>query len=156
MDEIIVRTAGLKDLDTLFRFEQGVISAERPFDNTIKDDPVYYYNLKEMITAPHTELVVAELNNELIGSGYARIEKAKHFARHEYHAYLGFMYTDPRYRGKGVNMKIMDALKHWAARHAITEFRLEVYADNTSAIKAYEKVGFKPDMLQMRMSISKD
>jgi len=154
MDEIIVRTATLNDLDTLLRFEQGVINAERPFDDTIKDDPVYYYHLEEMITAPHIQLVVAELNNVLIGSGYARMEKAKHFARHEHHAFLGFMYTDPAHRGKGVNMKIMDALKDWAVKHALTEFRLEVYANNTSAIKAYEKAGFKSDILEMRMNIS--
>jgi GNAT superfamily N-acetyltransferase len=153
MDQIIVRKASLQDLNTLFRFEQGVITAERPFDSTLKNGDIYYYELEEMITASHIEIVVAELGHELIGSGYARIEKAKHYLQHEYHAYLGFMYVEPKHRGKGVNMKIINALKEWAISQNIAELRLEVYADNVSAIKAYEKAGFRSNMVEMRMGL---
>jgi ribosomal protein S18 acetylase RimI-like enzyme len=153
MDQITVRKASLEDMTTLFRFEQGVINAERPFDITLKTDPIHYYELEEMITASHIEIVVAELNGELVGSGYARIEKAKHFVQHEYHAYLGFMYVDPRHRGKAINLKIIEALKNWALSQHITEMRLEVYVDNASAIKAYEKAGFSKHMLEMRMGL---
>ena len=41
----IIRQARHTDLDTLFRFEQGVITAERPFDPTLKKDPIHYYDL---------------------------------------------------------------------------------------------------------------
>ena len=153
MNQITVRKASLKDLDILFRFEQGVITAERPFDSTLKSGHINYYELEEMITAPHIEIVVAELNGGLIGSGYARIEKAKHYLQHTHHAYLGFMYVEPAHRGKGVNNKIIAALKTWAASQNITEFRLEVYADNLSAIKAYEKAGFSKHMVEMRMGL---
>jgi len=153
MNQITVRKASLKDLDILFRFEQGVITAERPFDSTLKSVHINYYELEEMITAPHIEIVVAELNGGLIGSGYARIEKAKHYLQHTHHAYLGFMYVEPAHRGKGVNNKIIAALKTWAASQNITEFRLEVYADNLSAIKAYEKAGFSKHMVEMRMGL---
>jgi ribosomal protein S18 acetylase RimI-like enzyme len=153
MDQITIRKASLQDLDTLFRFEQGVITAERPFDTTLKTGNIHYYELEEMITATHIEIVVAELAGELIGSGYARIEKAKHYLQHEHHAYLGFMYVDPDHRGKGVNKKIIDALKNWAISQNITEFRLDVYANNASAIKAYEKAGFNSHMVEMRMGL---
>jgi RimJ/RimL family protein N-acetyltransferase len=156
MDQIIVRKASLKDLDTLFQFEQGVIAAERPFDSTLKSGNIHYYNLEEMITAPHIELVVAELENQLIGSGYARIEKAKHYLQHAHYAYLGFMYTDPGHRGKGVNKRIIETLKNWALAQNIAEFRLEVYVNNLAAIKAYEKAGFSPHMLEMRMNLQHD
>jgi len=73
MDEIIIRPATFADMDTLLRFEQGVITAERPFDSTLKDEHINYYDLVGMIERPDIELLVAELNGELIGSGYARI-----------------------------------------------------------------------------------
>ncbi len=73
-DNISIRKATLADMDTLLQFEQGVITAERPFDPTLKEEHINYYNLPELITAPHCHLVVAELAGELIGSGYARIE----------------------------------------------------------------------------------
>lgn len=154
MEEIIVRPATHADIETLLQFEQGVINAERPFDHTLKPDPNYYYNLPDFINAPHIELVVAVLNNEIIASGYARIETAKSYSQHTHHAYLGFMYTHPAHRGKSVNSKIIETLKAWAAARGITEFRLEVYTQNAPAIKAYEKMGFKYYMLQMRMGLN--
>src|SRR5262245_22486335 len=110
MENIITRKAVMADMEKLLQFEQGVISAERPFDGTLKPDPLHYYDIKQMIDAPHIELLVAELNGEIIGAGYARIEAAKHYLSHPVHAYLGFMYTDPGHRGKSVNKMIMDAL----------------------------------------------
>jgi GNAT superfamily N-acetyltransferase len=150
----IIRPARHTDLDILFRFEQGVIAAERPFDPTLKKDPIHYYDLPAMIDAPEVNLVVAESAEVLIGSGYARIEPAKPYLRHPLHAYLGFMYVEPAHRGKGINRMIIDALKAWALSRNITELRLDVYYPNTSAIKAYEKAGFSQHMINMRQGIT--
>ena len=142
-------------MNTLLRFEQGVIAAERPFDECLKKDPIHYYDLAHMIAADDIELLVAELDGRPIGSGYARIENAKQYLRHAQYAYLGFMYTEPQYRGKGVNRIIIEALEKWALSKGITELRLEVYYNNDPAIKAYQKVGFGKHMIEMRMQASK-
>ena len=152
-ESITVRKAILRDLDTLLLFEQGVIKAERPFDIILKPGPIHYYDIEEMIKASHIELVVAELNGKIIGSGYARLEEAKHYLQHARHAYLGFMYVDPDYRGKGVNQKIIEALKTWSISQSVTEMRLDVYFNNDNAIRDYEKVGFTKHMIEMRMDI---
>lgn len=153
MEQITIRPAVLNDIDDLLVFEQGVIVAEKPFDITIKDGHIHYYNLNELITAPHINLLVAELDNKLIGCGYARIEKAKHFEKHPVYAYLGFMYVLPEQRGKGVNRKIIEALSQWAITQNVTEIRLEVYNDNLPAIKAYEKAGLVKHILWMRKGL---
>lgn len=150
---IKVRTATPADLERLFQFEQGIIDAERPFDDSIASGKVLYYNIEEFISAPHVEIVVAESDGEVIGCGYARIEKSKPFFRHQRHGYMGFMYVVAEYRGKGVNKMIMDALKSWVKSQGVYELRLQVYNDNLSAIQAYEKIGFKRNMIEMRMSI---
>jgi len=137
----------------LYQFEQGVITAERPYDPTLKDGLIHYYDLKEMIGVSHVELVVAEVNNKLIASGYARIEKVEPFLQHDSHAWLGFMFVHPEYRGQGVNKKIIDVLKEWALSRNIKEIRLQVYNDNLSAIKAYEKIGFSKHMIEMRFNL---
>lgn len=152
MDHIIIRKATFNDLATLLRFEQGVIAAERPFDSTLKTGDIRYYNLEEMIEAAHIEIVVAEINSEIIGSGYARIENAKPYLKHTTHAYLGFMFVEPQHRGKGVNQKIITALKEWASTQHVTELRLDVYEENIAAIKAYEKLGFTKHMIEMRLN----
>ena len=152
MADIKIRKATHEDLNQLYVFEQDLIRTERPFDPTIKEK-THYYDLKEMITASHIHLVVAELNNRIIGTGYARLETSKHYLKHSTHAYLGFMYVLPEHRGKGINKEIMEALKTWIRSQNIAELRLEVYQNNISAIKAYEKFGFEKHILEMRTNL---
>ena len=154
MNEVKIRKASLDDLEQLMIFEQDLIKTERPFDPTLKPDPIKYYDLKSLITSPLAEVVVAETDNKVIASGYARIDRSKPFLKHSTHAYLGFMYVLPEYRGQGINKQIMDALKDWAVSQNITEFSLEVYYNNISAIKAYEKIGFSRYILEMRYNLN--
>jgi RimJ/RimL family protein N-acetyltransferase len=63
------------------------------------------------------------------------------------------MYVQPAFRGQGVIGAILDELKRWCGRCGIRELRLEVYPDNARAVKAYEKAGFRPQMLEMRMPL---
>jgi len=148
----IIRKAGVEDIKTLLRFEQGVISAERLFDSTLKDEMINYYDLHALIQSEEAELVVAEVEGKIIASGYAKILQSKPWLKHERHAHLGFMYVEPAYRGRGINAMIIDWLKKWAVSKGIDELRLEVYSGNISAIKAYEKVGFSSNLIEMRMS----
>jgi GNAT superfamily N-acetyltransferase len=154
MSKINIRTATPADLNILLEFEQGIITAERPYDPTLKEGKINYYDIEKMIEASHISVLVAEIDSEIIGSGYARIETAKPYLKHDNYAYLGFMYTDPKHRGKGVNAKIIEELKKWCRSRKITELRLDVYNDNPSAIRAYEKVGFKKHLLNMRVQIN--
>ena len=147
---ILIRAATTADIPTLLRFEQGVITAERPMDPTIKEGPIHYYNLPAMIASPDVHLLVAEHDGTLVGSGYARIDPARHYLNHTHHAYLGFMYVDPAHRGKGVNQLIIHHLAEWARSRNLTELRLDVYTVNEPAIRAYEKAGFTRHLLQMR------
>lgn len=153
MEHIITRTATLADLDVLLEFEQGIVKAERPFDPTLKEGHINYYDIAAMIQVPHIEVVVAVAGSEIVGSGYARTEDSKVYLKHQKHAYLGFMYVKPEHRGKGVNKKVIAALQHWATKKGITEFRLDVYSDNLSAVKAYEKLGFNKHLIEMRMEL---
>ena len=155
MEQVVIRKATLNDLDTLLAFEQGIINAERPFDPTLKTGHTNYYDIEKMIHAPDVELLVAEQDNEVIGSGYARIEHAKPYLQHQQHAYLGFMYVIPEYRGRKVIRLILEGLRDWCKTKQIHELRLEVYADNVSAINAYIKEGFSNNLIEMSLSLNK-
>jgi GNAT superfamily N-acetyltransferase len=155
MEKVIIRAAINEDMETLLQFEQGVVYAERPFDTTLKEGHIHYYDLQQLIDSDDAELVVAEIDNTVIASGYARIENAKLFHKHAQYAYLGFMYVVPEYRGRGVNGQILQALKNWSLSRHITELRLEVYFDNQPAIKAYEKMGFAKNLIEMRLGLGK-
>ncbi|UKB81672.1 GNAT family N-acetyltransferase [Chryseobacterium sp. MEBOG07] len=149
---MITREATEKDLEILLEFEQGVVTAERPFNSTLIEGEIHYYDLKSLIQSPDATVIVAEENNEIIASGYALIKKSeKYYNQFEKYSYLGFMYVKPEYRGKGINKVITDELISWSKSRGISEIRLDVYAQNESAIKAYEKAGFEPHLLTMRL-----
>ena len=151
MKEILVREARPEDLDVLLQFEQELIRAERPYDECIREDPVVYYDLREMLKNSEIMVVVAELDGRIAGSGYAREAQARTYLDHETYAYLGFMYTMPEYRGKGINQAIIDRLSSWAVSKGMNELRLTVYEDNIPAVKAYEKAGFSKHIVEMRI-----
>lgn len=146
-----IREATLDDLEILKHFEQEIIAAERPMDPTIKQGHVTYYDLAEYIQNKNCCVLVAETEQGLIASGYAILKKARHYLDHETYAYLGFMYTVPEWRGKGVNKAIVEGLKSWSKQEGYKELRLTVYNVNEAAIRAYEKVGFKKHLIEMRL-----
>jgi len=153
MSAITIREAKLADLDALLEFEQGIVSWERGFDNTLKEGEIHYYDLGAMIVADDVYVAVAECEGRVVGSGYARTEQGKAYQKFERYAYLGCMFVLPEFRGRGVNAMVLDALKAWCRSRNITEIRLEVYTYNYTAIKAYEKAGFTPTLIWMRMGI---
>ncbi len=156
MYDIKFRTATIDDLASLLSFEQGIIKAERPFDSTLKPDPISYYDLKAYVLSNEVEVIVAHNENEVVGSGYAKVVKAKDYHKHDEYAYLGFMYVKPEYRGNGIIKEITEKLMSWARSKNIFEVRLEVYNDNAPAIRAYEKSGFKKHMIEMRLSTQRN
>jgi len=148
-----IRKANLDDLSVLLMFEQGLIEAERPMDPTIKDGNISYYDISLLIKNDNSDVFVVEIDNEIVASGYAKILDDRPYLKHDKQGYLGFMFVPEIHRGKGLNKLIMDALINWCKERQVYELRLDVYDSNDPAIKAYEKVGFKQHLINMRMNI---
>ncbi|NVN19186.1 GNAT family N-acetyltransferase [Muricauda sp. HICW] len=151
LPKVSIRKATLEDLPKLLNFEQEIIKAERPFDVTIKEGPISYYDIGEIIQDTKACVLVAEIDDRVVASGYGIPKRARHYLDHEFYAYLGFMYTDENFRGMGINAKIVGELKQWSQNQGYKEIRLTVYNENLPAIKAYEKVGFKKHIIEMRL-----
>ena len=64
--DVTIRSAVLNDLPILLDFEQAIINYERPFDPTLKDKKINYYDLKGMILTKAVEVLVAIHNNKII------------------------------------------------------------------------------------------
>ena len=153
MSSIFTRKADLNDLQTLLEFEQGVIKAERPLDPFLKTGPLSYYNIPEMITNQYFHLIVAVFNEEVVGSGYVKIEASKQYHKNPQHGYIGFMFVKESFRGKKISSLILESLKNWAIKNNLKELRLDAYSNNTSAVKAYEHFGFSKSLVNMRIDI---
>ena len=152
-DSLHIRSATLEDLPALKECEQGIILAERPYDHTLKPDPISYYDLGERIRSDDAEVAVIELDGRIIATGYAEKRPSKPYVASDYHAFLGFMFVHPEHHGKGLNRILTDYLLRWARAHNLPEIRLTVYSGNDPAIRAYEKTGFKPYITEMRLNL---
>ena len=151
---IKLREAKIEDLSLLLEFERCLIEYEKKFTPNLKKSSFSYYNLRAYIENPDISVVVAEQKDEVIASGYALVKKNKAYKNPEYYVLLGFMYVIPEQRGAGVNKIIIDYLLNWGKSRGYSEFQLDVYAQNESAIKAYKKAGFTFETFTMRINTS--
>ena len=153
MKNIIIREAAADDLTSLLKLEQNIIDSERPYDFFLKENDVSYYDIPQLISNSDSYVIVLESESEIIGSGYAQIRQSRPCHTHENHCYLGFIYLEPTHRGKALGKKIIDALKEWGIKKGMQHFHLNVYSENKSAIRAYEKAGFNKVSVLMELVV---
>lgn len=53
------------------------------------------------------------------------------------------VFIDPEHRGRGLFGRAMDEVAVWANTQGFLEIRLQVHAENSRAVRAYEKAGFE-------------
>jgi hypothetical protein len=63
--EIIIRQAKESEINVLIEFEQGIVEAERPFDNTLKLGEIHYYDLLELIKSRRLKFLLQLLTIKL-------------------------------------------------------------------------------------------
>jgi ribosomal protein S18 acetylase RimI-like enzyme len=148
-----IREAESSDLSQLLEFEQSVIAYERPYNASIKSNGVHYYDLPQMMSDEESHVLVAVKAGVIVAAGLAQIRLSKEHFVHQRHAYLGFMFVSPDHRGQGINRQVIDRLVSWSSEHGVKDVYLDVYAQNESAIKAYQKVGFAPCLLEMKLCV---
>jgi ribosomal protein S18 acetylase RimI-like enzyme len=153
MNTISIRTANLNDLETLLAFEQGVVTAEKPLDTFLGSGKLTYYDIPELIADKKTHFIVAVSNEELVGSGYIKIESSNSYHKNAKHGYIGFIFVKPSFRGKKISTIVLESLKSWAKEKDLKELRLDVYSNNSNAIKPYKSFGFTKSLVNMRIDI---
>jgi len=153
MTQISIRPAHIDDLATLLRFEQLIVEYERSMCSDMQESEFNYYNLQDMIERDDAQVVVAEKDGKIVAAGHARIKKSRNYLTHEFHSFLGFMLVEQDYRGKGVNKLIIDELKAWSREKGMTVCCLTVFDKNESAIRAYQKIGFEKEIIEMRIAL---
>ena len=146
-----LRPASVKDLPILLTFEEGIIKTERAFDTTLKEGEIHYYDLLKMIDNENAQVLVAEINGEIVASGFAQILDSEAFNKFNKYSSFRFMYVKEAHRNKGLNKMILDGLIEWSDSKGIKEIKLNVYDENTPALNAYLKAGFKKTMVEMHL-----
>ena len=147
---IKIRKATPEDLSILYDFEQQLIAVERPMDISLEQHKrINYYDISAYIDSETAQLYVATIENEIIASGYGLIKKNHPKFAYREHGYIGFIFVKDEFRGRGISKLIFKAIFDWFRTKNIKEVKLTVYEENPSAIRAYEKLGFKKNLIEM-------
>ena len=92
-------------------------------------------------------------------AGYIMIRKQikpeSSFKKETMCAYIDQVSVHPDYRRKGIFTSLLKAGEKEAASWGMNRLELDVWSENTSAVKAYEKSGFRTYNQKMFVSIEK-
>ena len=151
-----IRIATEKDLKTLLEFEQMLIAHERPHDPTLKqNEQIHYYDLPALMDSDNSEVFVAEIDQEIVATGYGVIENNKSKYIEAKRGYIGFIVVKDEFRRQGIADKILKHLLKWFEDREVYEAMLRVYDTNESAVKLYEKLGFQKGLVEMKINLRK-
>jgi ribosomal-protein-alanine acetyltransferase len=120
--------AQLCDLDALLQLENQVFTS----------DKISPRQMKRFIQSDHSQLFVAKEGEQLAGYALVLFNQATQLAR------LYSIAVSLDFRGQGVADKLITQCEESTVGRGYITLRLEVREDNSSAIKLYEKHGFKP------------
>lgn len=95
--------------------------------------------LEEMITTANSTIIVAELNDSLIG--YVTLKGGT--TNRNNHAAKLAMGLLPSFRNKGIGFKLLQETEAWAVRRQLHRLELTVVTENEPAYRLYEKFGFR-------------
>lgn len=153
---IIIRKARERDVEeinTLYRYLFNEMAKLQPdrlkpgkqdeafIINGIKNDKFY--------------LLVAELENKVVGFSIAQIQETPMFnclVQRKY-AYIYDIAVDPTIRSQGIGHLLLDAMKTWAKSKKMTHLELSVLAENSAAKRFYEREGLKEISAMMGIAL---
>jgi ribosomal protein S18 acetylase RimI-like enzyme len=123
-----VRRAELSDLDDLVALEQATFDSDR----------ISRAQFRRHLDSDTARVLVASANHRrFLGTAMVFFRKGSVVAR------LYSIASLPEARGKGVGTALIEAAETAARRRRCHALRLEVRTDNASAIRLYERLGYR-------------
>lgn len=91
-------------------------------------------------------LLVATINDQIVGFSYAFIEKETgNNVTYGYHrVYIGDLYVLPNYHRRGVGSQLIQEVEKWAKDRKLSDLAVLVYNFNKNAADFYKKQGYEP------------
>ncbi|MFC3653031.1 GNAT family N-acetyltransferase [Dyella humi] len=123
-----VRRAELSDLDDLVSLEQATFDSDR----------ISRAQFRRHLDSDSARVLVASANHRrFLGTAMVFFRKGSRMAR------LYSIASLPEARGKGVGTALIEAAEAAALQRRCQVLRLEVRTDNESAIRLYERLGYR-------------
>ena len=70
------------------------------------------------------------------------------------HPYVLLLYVAPQHRRLGIATALLQVAHHWAQSEGHDQISLQVFHDNSAAQALYQKMGYHPEAILMKRSLS--
>lgn len=151
-----IRLARLEDIPAISRLYEGLFALtahlQPEFWQTAEQDETF---LVSFIGNNESDIFVAEIENEIIGFALVQEQETlphNSIVPHRF-AYFMDVMVKSEYRNKGIGTRFIEKVKEWAKERKLDYIELHVVAENTQAIKLYERNGYKHAMHLMRVKL---
>jgi len=154
MTNITIRPANTADEPSLGRYGGALMRQHHAFDSRrfiLSEHPEAGYGgfLVSQLENPEVVVLVAERDREVIGYAYAGLEPT---SWKELRAACGFVhdvYVDPPAQGSGAGEQLVSAAIAWLEARGAPRVVLWTAVANAGAQRLFEKLGFRPTMVEM-------
>jgi ribosomal protein S18 acetylase RimI-like enzyme len=151
----VVRAATGADLPRLGRLGATLVAVHHAFDQRrflpARDrTPTDYADfLLSQLNHDHVVLLVAEINGDVIGYGYATVEGYDYMSLRGPAGVLQDLVVDAQYRGHGVGQLLLDAVLEALQERDVRQVVLSTAEQNSAAQRLFERAGFRRTMVEM-------
>ena len=144
LEEIIIRHTTPEDLPA---FRELRLKALKDHPTAYGSDyeeallkPLSYWGGRLAVIEKEQAMFLAEHNGQLIGMTgiFRNMTKKNHHS-----ASIISVYIRPEWRGKHIAEALIRTCLDWAIKHEVVIVKLAVVTSNASAIRSYERCGFK-------------
>lgn len=140
--DVVVRKAELKDTKDANNLLTLLIRDEKQYDPSINENCVISRFYEDMISNDSNILLVAEIDNKIIGYLYGYIVDNGNTYLDKV-SKLDALYIIKEYRKNKIAIKLINEFKSWSLKNGVKYIELQVLNDNTSAVNLYKKEGFR-------------
>ena len=138
MDEVLIRQAGVRDLDALL----PLVAAYHSFEKVTLSEPERRRAVADLLADPALGLVL-RLDAGGMAAGYAAVCFGYSIEFGGRDAFLDELYLVPKVRGRGLGGRLLAEAKASAAAYGVRALHLEVDAGNAAAQLLYARNGFE-------------
>ncbi len=152
-----IRKATLNDIEAIVRLNEQLANYHRKIDKYYKPgseiEKSFRKHLSEIIRKRNVKIMVAEIDDKVIGYFIGKIEKAKSFIASKKIGKISDAFMEEKYRKSGIGRMMFNELVQWFKKNKIKHIELSVDSRNETGIKAWQKFGFKEFMKKMRLDL---
>lgn len=147
-----IRDAKIKDANRLDELLTELIHDETQYDHNLNNNCVITENYISRIGLEGHKLLVAEIDNKIIGYLYGFIYQIPNIWN-EPVAILDALFIEEKYRRNGYASMLIEEFKVFAKENGACRIELKVVTNNKCALKLYEKHNFEETKKYMYLEI---